>query len=291
MGLRLKLNIVVGAVFLVGIVLAGILTYWVTQRNAREEVLQEARILYQTALAIRGYTASEIAPLLGPMIEDQFLPHTVPSFAAQYNFRTLQDSLPFYSYKEAALNPTNLNDKAEPWEAEIIKAFQQQNGLQEQVVVRGTPNGDVLTLAHPIRISNEACLQCHSEPSAAPASMLALYGPDNGFSWKLSDTIGAQLVSVPINVPAERAWKHFWLSMGMITGVFVIIVIALNIALDRIVIRPLKRISHVVDEFSMGHLDAPEYVHDSRDELGSLSASFNRMRRSLSSAMKMLGGS
>jgi HAMP domain-containing protein len=254
-------------------------------------VLQEARILSETALAIRGYTKSEIEPLLRPMIKEQFLPHVVPAFAAEYNFRTLEAKFPEYSYEEAALNPTNLNNKAEAWEATIITTFREQPELTEQLVSRDKPNGQVLTLAHPIHIKDEACLQCHSEPSAAPASMLALYGPENGFGWKLGDIIGAQLVSVPANVPEKRAWRHFWLSMGMITGVFATIVIALNVALHVIVLHPIKRISHVMDEFSMRHLDTPEYVHNTRDEIGLLSESFNRMRRSLSSAIKMLEGS
>jgi protein-histidine pros-kinase len=44
----------------------------------------------------------------------------------------------------------------------------------------------------------------------------------------------------------------------------------------------------MADRVSMGRLDTPEYVHNSRDEIGSLSASFNRMRRSLQNAMSML---
>jgi nitrate/nitrite-specific signal transduction histidine kinase len=38
----------------------------------------------------------------------------------------------------------------------------------------------------------------------------------------------------------------------------------------------------------MGQLDTSEYVHNSRDEIGSLSASLNRMRCSLQNAMSML---
>jgi HAMP domain-containing protein len=44
----------------------------------------------------------------------------------------------------------------------------------------------------------------------------------------------------------------------------------------------------MADEVSMGQLDTPEYVRNSRDEIGSLSTSFNRMRRSLQNAMAML---
>lgn len=289
MGLRGKFNLLLVCVCLLGLAISGAVSYWMARQHAREDVIQDARILHRTALAIRGYTANEIAPLLRPMIEDQFLPHTVPSFAAQYNFRTLQDSYPDYSYKEAALNPTNLNDKATPWEAEIIEAFRNQPELSEQVVVRRDDAGtELLTLANPIRIEDEGCLRCHGDPADAPESMRVLYGTENGFGWEMGEVVGAQLVSVPTSVSNRRAMKEFGSSMAMIGGVFALIIFVIDVGLHYIVIRPVKRISQVADEVSMGDLDAAEYEHKSKDEIGTLSASFNRMRRSLTSAMRMI---
>ncbi len=43
----------------------------------------------------------------------------------------------------------------------------------------------------------------------------------------------------------------------------------------------------IAESVSLGE-EAPEYEHRSDDEIGILSKSFNRMRRSLDSAMKML---
>ena len=58
--------------------------------------------------------------------------------------------------------------------------------------------------------------------------------------------------------------------------------------LRALVTKPVAEISEMANKVSMGQLDAPEYVRNSRDEIGSLSASFNRMRRSLQNAMSML---
>ena len=69
------------------------------------------------AVAIRDYTDNEIAPLLADQIKSRFLPHTVPFCAAQTNMRELAKQFPDYTYKEAALNPTNPADKATDWEA------------------------------------------------------------------------------------------------------------------------------------------------------------------------------
>ena len=65
-------------------------------------------------------------------------------------------------------------------------------------------------------------------------------------------------------------------------------IILVNIMLSRIVLRPVSVMSDISEQVSMGDFSAPEYVKKGKDEISSLSASFNRMRRSLASAMKLL---
>jgi protein-histidine pros-kinase len=48
--------------------------------------------------------------------------------------------------------------------------------------------------------------------------------------------------------------------------------------------------AHTADDVSKGKMDAPEFAEAGRDEISLLGASFNRMRRSLDKAMKMLEG-
>jgi protein-histidine pros-kinase len=143
-------------------------------------------------------------------------------------------------------------------------------------------------MARPIRVKNEACLSCHGKVSDAPKAMLARYGESNGFGWKLNEVVGAQIVSVPMEVALARAQKTlttFLLSTG---AVLLFIVALLNILLYRIVIRPVRKMSTIAHEVSMGKMDMPEYELDGKDEVASLSRSFNRMRRSLVNAMKMI---
>jgi protein-histidine pros-kinase len=123
---------------------------------------------------------------------------------------------------------------------------------------------------------------------AAPKTMVDHYGPANGFGWKLDEPIGAQLVSVPMSVPLARAGHVFLVFMGSLTAVFVAIGLALNLMLWRMVIRPVTRLSEVADRVSLGELDAPDFQSASRDEIGTLAASFGRMKKSLVQALKML---
>jgi protein-histidine pros-kinase len=290
MGLRTKFNLAVLAAFLVGLALAGVVLRQEFQANARAEVVQNARIMLEAANAIRAYTTKHIQPIVKAANSPEFQPESVPSFAAQTNFRTIQERFTSYSYKEAALNPTNPIDRASDWESDIINIFRSRKDAKEVVSERETPTGRVLTLAYPIVVGDSSCLACHGTPALAPASMTALYGSANGFGWQLLDVVGAKVVSVPMAVPLAKADRMLILFLAHLVGVFLVIIVILNILLHYVVIKPVVRISHIASAVSLGEMDAEEYVKRGKDEIASLTHSFGRMRRSLERAMKLLEG-
>jgi HAMP domain-containing protein len=290
MGLRTKFNLAVLTAFLVGLALAGVVLQEVFQENARTEVIQNARIMLEAANAIRTYTTKQIQPLIASAHTAEFQPASVPSFAAQTNFRALQAKFADYSYKEAALNPTNPTDRASDWESDLINVFRNRKDQAELVSERDTPTGRVLTLAHPIAIRDPSCLACHSTPANAPASMIAHYGTANGFGWQLNDVVGAQVVSVPMALPLEKAQRTLIVFMAILVGIFLVIVLILNVLLHYVVIKPVVRISKIASAVSLGEMDAEEYVKPGKDEIASLTQSFGRMRRSLERAIKLLEG-
>jgi len=289
MGLRTKFNLVLLLAFAIGLALAAYLSDRILKDNAREEVVQHARIMIESALGARGYTAQHIQPLLTLQMKRQFRPESVSAYAAAQIFKALREQHPDYTYKEAALNPTNPSDRASDWEADIINEFRNNQEKKELIVERDTPTGRMLNLARPLSIRNESCLVCHGRIEDAPKTMTDIYGVNNGFGWKMGETIGAQVVTVPMSLPLERARQTFTTFMILLGGVFVLLLLLLNILLHFVVIRPVKRMSEIASEVSMGKPDVPEYVRQGSDEIASLSQSFNRMRLSLENAMKMLG--
>jgi HAMP domain-containing protein len=288
MGLKAKFNLAMLAAFLVGLGLAAVLSWRIVHDNARREVLQQAAVMMAQASAIRDYTAKEIEPLLADQIKVRFLPHTVPSWAAQTNLRALAAQFPDYSYKEAALNPTNPADRATDWESGIIAEFVRNPSLRDFVSTRDSPAGPILSISRPIRITDKDCLTCHSTPSAAPASMIDLYGSANGFGWKLGDVIAAQIVSVPMQVALDRANEAFKVYLLALVAVFAVTIVLLNLLLHFVIVTPIRRMSEIASAVSLGDMDAPEFAERGRDEIASLAGSFNRMRRSLANAMKLL---
>lgn len=287
MGLRVKFNLMLLAVALAGIVLFAVAATPILDNLATDEVLQSSRIMMESALGARKYTSEQIAPLLEPQMQTTFRPQAVSAYAAKKNFDVLRASFSDYMYREAALNPTNPEDRATDWEADIINDFKDHPAKQEIVLRRDTPAGATLDLARPL-IAKPACLTCHSTPAAAPQSMIALYGTQNGFGWHAGDVIGAQIVSVPIRLAEARADRVRTLFLVPYVAVFAMLFILLNLLLDFMVIGPIDRMAKTAEAVSLGQMDTPEYTRKGSDQIARLSSAINRMRRSLQEALRML---
>src|SRR5579863_5316162 len=287
-----KFNLILGLVLGAGLAIAAFVSHQFLQNDAREEVLRQARLMMEAMRSARDYTTKEIKPLLVTQQEHQrsFLPQTVPAFASTENFNYLRASYPDYAYKEATLNPTNLRDRAVDWEADVINTFRNHPGGAKEVVgERDTPTGRALFLAQPIQAA-PPCLECHSTPQAAPPAMIRRYGKNNGFGWQPEEIVGAQIVSVPMAIPVHMADQAFQTLVTYLAAVFLASLILLDIVLLFAVVRPLRRLSTMADQISVGKMEMAELPVRGKDEIAVLAGSFNRMRRSLERALKMLEG-
>ena len=292
MKLLAKFNLILGLVLGTGLAIAAAVSYHFLHEGARDEVVRQARLMMEAMRSARSYTTKQVAPLLVTQQEHQrsFLPQTVPAFAATEDFSYLRAAYPDYSYKEATLNPTNLRDRAVDWEADVINTFRNNpSGTKEVVGERDTPTGRSLFLAQPIQAA-PPCLECHSTPSAAPAAMIRHYGRDNGFGWQPNEIVGAQIVSVPMSIPVKMANQSFQTLVAYLAAVFLASLILLDVVLLFAVVRPLRTLSTMADQISVGQMDMPELPVRGKDEIAVLAGSFNRMRRSLERALKMLEG-
>jgi protein-histidine pros-kinase len=251
--------------------------------------MENARIMMEAAIAVRTYTATQIKPLLDTQMKYNFLPQSVPAYSANSYFSQLQKKFPDYAYKEATLNPTNPVNRATDWEADLVEEFRKSEDKKEIVGERATPNGASLFIARPMRVSSMACLSCHDTAEDAPRTMVEKYGSANGFGWKMGDIVTAQIVSVPTQLPVQRARETFKTFMISLAAVFVILLIATNGLLIFMVTRPVNRLSGMASDVSLGKTDIAEFPVSGGDEISELSKSFNRMARSLIEAMKMLG--
>ncbi|WP_138501752.1 DUF3365 domain-containing protein [Nostoc sp. PA-18-2419] len=286
-----KFNLLLILVFIVSILGSGVALSSVLQGRAQNEVASQAQILIGMVNAVRNYTQNRIDPLLEPRLDTNpsFMPEVVPTFSSKEvfeNFRKKPEYKNFF-HKDATLNPTNLADKADNFEAELVKRFRNEPNTLEITGFRDLPEGEVFYIAQPLKITLRKCLRCHSTPDQAPKSQLATYGSENGFGWHLNQIVSAQIISIPsedIFANAKRTWI---LIMILLIAIFGIILFLINFLIKKAVILRIKRIEKIAQQVSTGDMTA-DFEEISNDEIGGLAEAFNRMKASLRIALELL---
>lgn len=287
-----KLASLLSGVFLISLVVLLIGLNSLFSNYASRQIDSKASYLMDSMDAVRQYTSNHIDPIISPLNQgsSQFLPESIPFFSSQRVFAYLKANPNYekYSYREAALNPTNPLDQADPLETQLIRTFRADADLTVLTGIRQTAEGSSHYVARPIRVSDQKCLACHSSHQAAPKSLVATYGSENGFSWRLGEVVGAQIVSVPIDAVYKA--KHD--SLGLV-GIFNLAAYAVTSVvllgfISRGIVRPMREIAARAFEASI-HPDRIEFSEKHRaDEIGRIAQSFERMKQSLLIAMQML---
>ncbi len=285
----MKFNLILFVIFGTGGLVLGVLAYQFLVGNARREVLAEARLMMASAQAVRDYTTNDLSPLLqqNPQHQVHFIAEVVPAFGATSTFAMLHTKYPQYTYKEAALEPTNVRDRASDWEVGVIERLREHPENVPLVGERETELGRELYMANPIK-PQQGCLQCHSVAAAAPKAMTDVYGTTHGFGWKTGDVVGAQIISVPMSVPVENARRAFRELLIFLVAAPLVTIAALDLAVYLFVLRPLKMVSDTADRISRGEKHVAPLVVEGKDEIATVTLSFNRMQMSLAKALRML---
>jgi HAMP domain-containing protein len=287
-----KIALVFVVILSISALVISILLNTIAANQASRQIARQSNLFMDCMLAVREYTSKNVNPIISPLNLEgvEFRPEAVPSYSATTVFAYLKEKPEYkeYSYREATLNPTNLKDKADAVETAIIEAFRANPSLQTKSGNRASLLGDFHYIARPIKITKQSCLSCHSTPAKAPRSQLLTYGSSNGFGWKMGEVVGAQIVTVPISdINQEKKGLLLWNSLLLALS-FVGIATASTIALRKLVIQPLRKISAMADEASVNP-EAVDFTGGSRtDEIGRLARSFERMRQSLMISMNML---
>jgi HAMP domain-containing protein len=241
--------------------------------------------------AARRYSLEHVTPLLKPKLDTEirFVPEVVPSFAAKTMFDQFRklDTYKDYAYKDAMLDPTNLKDKADAFETQIIESFRSQPNLKEASGFLPGFENKLFYITRPLAIKNQACLQCHSTPDRAPKSQIRDYGSDHGFGWKLNEVLGAKFIYIPATKVFATGDRIFAIVMGIVLGVFALVLIMINILLKTTVIQRIKNIARTAQKVSLGDMEA-DFRETSNDEIGVLALAFDRMKTSFGLAMKFL---
>lgn len=290
--LRQQLAFTLVAILSLSILLAVLLLNVLLGWQARHLIDQRAGFFMDAMLSVREYTSKKVNPIVAPLNEGAglFRPEAVPSYSAQTVAGYLKERPEYreYSYREAALNPTNLRDKADSFETGVIEAFRRNPSLTIQSGSKSTPLGEVHYVAQPIKVTKESCLTCHSTPDRAPASQLLAYGDSSGFGWKLNEIVGTQIVTVPQKAVFAAKDQSLLATALLLVLAFIAVGLVTNAVLGQLILKPMREISRKAEEASVTPATVNFEERERHDEIGLLARSFERMKQSLAISMQML---
>lgn len=284
--LRWTLNLWLLAAFGIGFAVLALFGWHAASTRAERDAEAQARAAMRGVLATIDYNEAQITPLLSGLSAHQFLPESVPFYAAARQFERQAAAVPGTRLRQTALNPTNPADRPTAREHPLVERFVRDPAAKEFAATEG----DSFVFALPTRVSDQGCLSCHGDPRAAPPSMVDVFGTANGFGWRLGEVVGAEIVTVPTGPALAAARGALGRLLLVVALVFVLLLAAVNLVLHRLVVARLRRVAAAAEAVSLGDPGVPSFAEERGDEIGGLAAAFERMRRSLVTAMAMLDG-
>ncbi|MGL5873086.1 MAG: c-type heme family protein [Xenococcaceae cyanobacterium] len=297
-----KFTLLLSLVFVGAILLSGLALSKALEHKAEKEIQDRAQVLMTMVNSVRDYNSDRITPIVELVQADRedFLPEAIPSFAVRESFEKFRQNREYrdFFYKDAALNPTNLRDKADDFEKALIMRFREKPNLKSISGYREMVGQKIFYTALPFKITNPACLVCHSTPEAAPKSMIESYGDKNGFGWPLNKVLVAQIIYVPGKEIFSNARQAFNLFIGIFIAIFALTIFFINNLLKREVIKPIRPMAQIAQKVSTDTLTEEDTrdvdmtrlgtVARRTDELGQLGLIFENMVREVYAREKRL---
>lgn len=296
-----QFTLLLSLIFIGGIALGGLVLSQVLEQKASQEMSDRGQIVMQMVNAVSSYTTHNVAPLIAQVGDPQtdFIPETIPSLAAKKVFNTLKQDWKYkdFTYKAATLNPTNLADGADRFEAKLIEQFSSDRSIKTLSGFRNSTQR-LFYSAQPLVVTDTSCLKCHSSPSIAPKSHIELYGTQNGYGWKLNQIVGTRMIYIPASDVFFNARKALFVFINVFIGIFALALISINYLLKWRVIQPLKPMANLAQIISLDTVSAAEVralerdglskIATRTDELGQLGRVFQKMVRQVCDRQQQL---
>lgn len=287
MTLRLKANLIFVLTAVIGLLLGVVMVEHATYRARVAAATSQAALMTAQADATARYTQHEVAPLVaaGDRAGILFVPQAAPFYAVEAHARLLTQALPAYSLRRVVIDPTSADDRPNDWERAAIMRVRDDPEHDPFVEEHDGAAGRQLVMVTPLRMEAGACATCYTSRAQAPTGVLDAFGASQGFNRKPGEVIGATIASVPL-----AAGTGFGGSTAVIWLIVMAFVLwgALNLILEYVILRPLGQVAAIADQISLGASEVAEFETADAGELGALTRSFNRLRRSMESAMTLM---
>ncbi len=286
MTIRKRIMVILVMVYVISLGLAVGGGYYVLREDTARESEEKTQIFAAAMSATTRYLLTQIRPKVENYLPETYFPEaTVGIVMLTEAAKMIQEDYPEYIFRIASPNPLNPENRANPFEARTIEAFDQGDieGWKGFVEKNGK---DYFAIASPMPAS-EGCIWCHDTPETAHPEMVEKYGNQSGYGYVAGDVVGGRFIYVPTEVALQQAEKKLTFFAGGFSLFFLLMLLAVDRIIVYSVVKPIENIVSVATDISKGKMDRELVIH-TNDEIKTLAEAFNRMKISLAKAMDIL---
>ena len=210
-----------------GAVLVSALVYGVVSRYVNERAEANIRNVMLTHRGLHRYIQENMHPTFfkaqadGQVGLDFYSPiifsssYIVRVMHGLYNEERVKDGRPPIYYKMASDNPRNPVNRATPYEAQLLRRFNEQRDLKEFREVTDIDGEPFLVHAMPFLETGQACLRCHGKREKAPIGLQNLYPGEGGFNEHAGVIRAVEIIRAPLS---KERYAALLLTGGLLGG-------------------------------------------------------------------------
>ncbi|MGV6814649.1 MAG: Tll0287-like domain-containing protein, partial [Phycisphaerales bacterium] len=173
---------------------AMVLNHMQTQAYEKQAHLR-AELVLQFAKASRTYTKKTLRPAVEQITDEMVFEAMSSTFVSNRIVSNFREKMPEYAYRQATINPLNLKNKADDYEADLVAQFDADRNLDSLSGYRTIDDKEYYYTATPIVVETK-CLKCHDSVEnvlATQPQIIERYGDEHGFDWTVGDVVAAQV--------------------------------------------------------------------------------------------------
>ncbi len=150
--------------------------------------------------------------------------YIVRSIHELYNEERAKQGLKPVYYKLAANNPRNPVNRADAWESDKIRLFNETPSIKEQEEIVTNDGKKYLYYAVPFLKNEQRCMRCHGDPKDAPIGLRKIYSDNGGFYEKIGEIRAIETMRMPIS---QEGYVATMIAGSAGSGIFAIVALFL----------------------------------------------------------------
>lgn len=270
-----KVNLIIAIVIVLFFLLSAFFIYRQQENMAIEEAVDKARIIASEAINIREYLSDEYLSGNVELNADRY--GLIPVVAANRINELVADDLA-YRIRQVSNRYRNPKNATDSFEKKALEKFRENPAMDEYYAITESEGESVFRYLTPF-VVDSSCLECHGKPEEAPEFIREIFPPetDQAYNYRIGEIIGAASVSIPMQRLDQIIATRLRNNMMFVGGIFIALVICLNLLIRIAVSRPLGLLGQALSNIVRTGRMTEKVPIKAGGEIGALIDGFNEM--------------